>query len=45
VISDSAFGSSDVDHVIIKIQTRDENASNSTYRTVGTAVEYYSTAK
>ncbi len=45
VISDSAFGSADVDHVIIKIDTRKKSDPVSAYRTVGTAVEYYSSAK
>jgi hypothetical protein len=45
VISDAAFGSPDFDHLIVKIDTRKKSDPVSAYRTVGTAVEYYSTAK
>ena len=45
VISDATFGSADFDHLIVKIDTRKKSDPVSAYRTVGTAVEYYSTAK
>ncbi len=37
VISDSAFGSDELDHVIIKIQAFE----NGSWKDVGTAVEYH----
>jgi diadenosine tetraphosphatase ApaH/serine/threonine PP2A family protein phosphatase len=45
VISDSAFGSADFDHVIIELQTRKKSDPVSSYHSVGSAVEYYAISK